>query len=200
VNVTRVLTAAVSVIAALSPALSTALEVGEAGSFQELSSKLATEKQTLLLVAASGTREEVLGVRFYLNSSATTAYVLKTDSVSAPYQMKVLLKLTSAKLGDPRATTVDPAFAFIDSKPAIIKCDMLVNAKLAQPGECNSLNVNLETVKGDGKFAFLQGSVGVNLWTVVVNLSTGRGNVFESSSEGATFIRLAFVAAKWHGR
>jgi hypothetical protein len=196
----RVFSVIGGIIAAFAPVTSSALEVGEAGPFQDLSKKLLDEHQALLLIAASGTKENVLGIRFYIDLSAKTAYVLKTDSVGAPSQMKVLLRLTTASLGDPRATTIDPAFGFMDRKPALIKCDMLVNAKLAQPGECNSLNANLETAKADGKFAFLRGNVGVNYWTAVVNLSTGRGNLLESSSEGATFIRLAFVAAEWHGR
>ncbi|WP_397453227.1 hypothetical protein [Pseudomonas sp. NA-150] len=112
-----------------------------------------------------------------------------TEKPFNPTTMKIVAKTSDTKTGAP--SVVPPAIQ------GIRDCQRLVSEGKAEKSNCASLASVLETVKERGMTVVQCGiSSDGNALFVAVNLKSGEGSIYESTTVGATVDKLPFASGK----
>lgn len=167
-----------------------ALNSGDSGTFSEMQTKLANEGQVEIVNAATGTSQNLRGIKFYYNQSSRVEYIALTDDPIRPTQMRIVLKVDNTDFAGPVVVPQPQA--------GIQECEQLVAQQRVKPNTCGSLYSVLKVAQDRGLVFFQQGKLANgNTLITVLNASNNEGIVYESTPNGATLTKLALGATKY---
>lgn len=180
---------ALLITSALDSASALALSVGDGGELADMESRLTSEHQVEIMTASTGLLPNLRGLKFFYDPTNKVGYVGMTDNPIRPTKMKIVAKTSNTAPGAP--PSVPPAIT------SIRDCQRLVGAGQAEKSNCASLASVLETEREKSYQVFQHGNTADgNVLISTVNVATGVGAIFESTTAGATVVKLPFASGK----